>query len=220
VLTLSCDAVLFDLDGVLIDSNHFYEEHWRVWADRHGVSYDHILEVHHGRPATETIRIVAPHLDSQVEAEAFRGELIRSDRLEHVRPFSGVLSLLQNLPMTRWAIATSAPRSSALKMLHYAEVPLPKVFISGEDVRIGKPAPYPYLHAAQGLNQRIDQCIVIEDAPAGIRSGKSAGAYVIAVQTTHESSLLQEADAVVNCIEDLNIEPDGDHLMITSNLIQ
>ena len=219
MLTLTCDAVLFDLDGVLIDSNHFYEEHWRVWAECRGVSYDHILKVHHGRPATETIRIVAPYLDSQVEAEAFRDELLRSDRLKHVRPFSGVLSILRNLPMTRWAIATSAPRSSALQMLHYADVPLPKVFISGEDVRVGKPAPYPYLRAARGLNQRIDRCIVIEDAPAGIHSGKSAGAYVIAVQTTHESSLLQEADAIVNCIADINIEHSGDHLIITRHSV-
>lgn len=219
MLNLTCDAILFDLDGVLIDSNHFYEEHWRIWAESRNVPYDHILEVHHGRPATETIRIVAPHLNSVAEAEVYKSDLLQSSHLEYVRPFSGVLTLLQNLPITRWAIATSAPRSSALRMLHSAELPIPKVFISGDNIGLGKPAPDPYLHAARGLNHRIDRCVVIEDSPAGICSGKSAGAFVIAVQTTNKCSCLQEADAIVNRIADLNIESIGDHLMITDNVI-
>jgi len=217
VLNLTCDAILFDLDGVLIDSNHFYEEHWRIWANRRGVSYDHILEVHHGRPARETIRIVAPDLNAQSEAEAFRDELIRSNLLKQVRPFPHVLPLLTDLPPNRWAIATSAPRTSALNMLYYAEIPLPKIIICGDDVDQGKPAPDPYLQAASGLDCRIDQCVVIEDAPAGIRSGQSAGAYVIAVQTTHKRSHLHKADTIVNCIADLHIENTGNHLQITSH---
>lgn len=204
-ITLTCDALLFDLDGVLIDSNHVYEAHWAIWAKERRVSLDHILEIHHGRPVTETIRLVAPHLNPIIEAEAYREGLAANGHLEHVRLFPGVASLLRQLPADRWAIATSAPRTSALRMLRHVGLPMPKVFVSGDDIGQGKPAPYPYLRAAWGLNQPIKHCIVIEDAPAGIQSGKSAGAQVIAVQTTNLPEDLKDADLIVNSIADLHI---------------
>ncbi len=215
MLHLTCDAILFDLDGVLIDSNHVYEAHWEIWAQQRGISYSHILEVHHGRPVTETIQIVAPHLNPIAEAEAYRDQLLSSNHLKHVHPFPGVASLLHNLPSSRWAIATSAPRDSAMQMLFHADLPLPKVFVSGDDVGIGKPAPYPYLRAAWGLNHEIDRCVVIEDAPAGIRSGRVAGAHVIAVQTTNHSDTLFEAHTIINAISDLQIEHLGSHLTVS-----
>jgi len=219
VLNLTCDAILFDLDGVLLDSNHIYEAHWKIWAEQRGVSFAHILEVHHGRPVTETIQIVAPHLNPVLEAEAYRDELLRSNRLKQVRSFPGVSLLLQKLPIRRWAIATSAPRLSAIEMLNHAGLPLPKVFVSGDDIGLGKPAPYPYLRAAWGLNYQIDHCVVIEDAPAGIQSGRSAGAHVIAVQTTNSPDTLAKANTLINKITDLHIEDLGSHLRVSTNTI-
>lgn len=215
VITLTCDALLFDLDGVLIDSNDVYETHWEIWAKERRVSFEHILDVHHGRPVTETIRLVAPHLDPVVEAEAYRDGLAASNHLERVRLFPGVAALLEYLPPDRWAIVTSAPRTSALQMLRHVALPMPKMFISGDDIDRGKPAPDPYLRAAWGLNHQIDRCVVIEDAPAGIQSGQSAGARVIAVQTTNPSGSLKEADLIVNTIADLQIQHVDSHLKIS-----
>ena len=203
---LTCDALLFDLDGVLVDSNPVYETHWLIWAQERGVSYQHILEVHHGRPVTDTIRIVAPHLDPIAEAEVYRNAVIADDHLERVQSFSGVSTILEELPPNRWAIVTSAPRMFALKTLRYLALPVPKIFISSEDIGMGKPAPYPYLRAAWGLNQPIERCIVVEDAPAGIQSARSAGARVIAVRTTNSPEALQEADFIVNEVSDLKIK--------------
>ena len=214
-MKLTCKALLFDLDGVLIDSNHVYEEHWSVWAQERGVSYRHILEVHHGRPVIETIQIVAPHLDPIVEAEAYRDGLLDRNHLNQVRLFPGVAELLGDLPMNRWAIATSAPRDSALRMLSHASLPMPNIFVTGDDIGRGKPAPYPYLRAAWGLNQKIEHCVVIEDAPAGIQSGRVAGAYVIAVATTNPPDTLKEADSIINSITDLYVENMGSHLRIS-----
>ena len=220
MLILNCDAILFDLDGVLIDSNDVYEVQWITWAKQRGVSHEHILDVHHGRPVAETIRIVAPHLDPIVEAKAYRDELFASDFLSHVHPFPGVVSLLKSLPMNRWAIATSAPCESALDMLHHIGLPMPKVFISGDDIDRGKPAPDPYLRAARGLKQKIECCVVIEDAPAGVQSGRAAGAYVIAVQTTNPLDSLKDANTIVNTIADLHIENTGACLRISCNLAE
>ncbi|MCY4233762.1 MAG: HAD-IA family hydrolase [Bacteroidetes bacterium] len=214
MLSITCDAILFDLDGVLLDSNHIYEAHWELWANQRGISYSHILEVHHGRPVTETIQIVAPHLNPVEEAETYRDELLSSNHLKQVCPFDGVSSILYKLPIDRWAIATSAPRSSAIEMLKHSKLPMPKVFVSGDDIAIGKPAPYPYLRAAWGLNHQIDRCVVIEDAPAGIQSGRSAGAHVIAVQTTNSAHSLNEADTLINQITDLHIEDHESHLRL------
>lgn len=214
-MTLTCEALLFDLDGVLIDSNHVYEENWSIWAQERGVSYPHILEVQLGRPVVETIQIVAPHLDPIVEAKAYRDGLLSRNLLDSVCVFPGVAKLLRNLPMSRWAIATSAPRDSALRMLHHASLPIPNVFVTGDDIDRGKPAPYPYLKAACGLNQQIERCIVIEDAPAGIQSGRSAGAYVIAVATSNPPEALKGANSIVDSIADLYIENMNSHLKIS-----
>lgn len=215
---LNCNALLFDLDGVLVDSNPVYETHWLIWAQERGVSYQHILEVHHGRPVTDTIRVVAPHLDPIAEAEAYRKSVIADNHLERVQSFLGVPTMLRELPPDRWAIVTSAPRAFALKTLHYLGLPTPNVFVSSEDIGVGKPAPYPYLRAAWGLNQSIEHCIVVEDAPAGIQSAKSAGARVIAVQTTNSPDALQEADFLVNEISDLAIGFNGSSLRVSLDL--
>ncbi len=214
MLPLTCDAILFDLDGVLLDSNHIYEQQWRIWARQRDISYAHILEVHHGRPVSETIRIVAPHLNALTEAEAYRDGLLAGKNLDSVRSFPGAASLLHTLPSSRWAIATSAPRASAIQMLHLAALPMPDIFVSGDDIGVGKPAPYPYLRAAWGLNQQIERCVVIEDAPAGVMSGQSAGAQVIAVRTTNPPDSLKQADLIVNTVADLTVEYTGLYLKI------
>ena len=202
---LPCSALIFDLDGVLIDSNAIYERHWERWAEKHGVDFGRIATVHHGRPAVETIREVAPHLDAKRQAWAYNAGLVADRSVDGVRAFDGVDALLQRLPQHQWAIATSAPREFALSLLHHLRLRIPPVFISSDDVERGKPAPDPYVLAARRLGQPPSRCVVIEDAPAGVASATAAGARVIALCTTNHRAALQQADAVVDQLSDLAI---------------
>ena len=212
---VTCQAILFDLDGVLIDSNDLYEAHWRTWASNRGVSFSRIQRVHHGRPIPETIRTVAPHLDPQREAQYYIDGLIRCGDWDQVRPYGGAAELLHTLPAHRWAIVTSAPREVAIKHLNKQQLPIPGVLVTGDDVSNGKPAPDPWWHAARELSVPITQCIVIEDAPAGIKSAKLAGAHVIALTTTNSPDRLLEANHLAPALETLVLTHTAERLQIT-----
>jgi mannitol-1-/sugar-/sorbitol-6-phosphatase len=203
-MSLACDAILFDLDGVLADSNTVVERHLRIWAEGHGVPFERVLEVHHGRPTVETIAIVAPHLDA-VE-EALRIEQFGADDVAGIEPFPGAHRLLTTIPGERWAIATSGTARIARNRIAHLGLPAPKVFVSADDVARGKPAPEPYLRAAEGLGYEPARCVVIEDAPAGIEAGKAAGATVIAIASTLPASSLAGADVVLARLDDLDVE--------------
>lgn len=201
------DAVIFDMDGVLIDSGDVYERHWRRWAARHGLDYaTDIAAVHPGRPPTETIRIAAPHLDAVAEAARFNDDLNASDDADSAAAMPGALELVSALPADRWAIATSATGSIALGWLRHAGLPIPDALVSADDVEQGKPAPDPYLRAAELLRRDPSRCLVIEDAPAGITAAKAAGATVVAVQTTHVAADLRDADAITAGLDGVEIE--------------
>jgi sugar-phosphatase len=186
-----CRAVLFDLDGVLVDSTAHIEEQWRRWARSKGLPAEPFLEVCHGRRAEETIRLAAPQLDATAEVARFQPD--QSPPL--INPIAGAVNLLQNLPPESWAVATSGPRVMATDRLTQAGLPMPAVLICAEDVRHGKPAPDVYLMAAAALAALPSECIVIEDAPAGLQAARAAGMGVIALTTTHPREQLLEADA-------------------------
>lgn len=192
----ACSGLIFDLDGVLINSDPVSERHWRDWAKRNDVSFDHILSIHHGRPAAQTISIVAPHLDADKEAEYFENHL--TEDVDGLLVFAGAAALLGLIPPHRWAIATSAPGRMATARLAHLGLPIPPVLVSANDVAVGKPDPEPYLIAAERLGLPATQCAVVEDAPAGITSAKTAGAHVIAVATSHGRDALREAHAIVD----------------------
>jgi len=203
----SCDAVIFDLDGVLVDSNTISERHMRAWAQRHGVDFARIAAIHHGRPTVETVRLVAPHVDAEAEARVIdAGESVDTQGL---RAFAGAERLLAALPDRRWAIVTSGTRRMATTRLVTVGLPQPGVLVTADDVRHGKPAPDPYVLAAQRLGMAPARCVVIEDAPAGIASGRAAGARVIAVAATLPPAALGDADVVVARLDDLtlSVEP-------------
>ena len=209
-----CDAVLFDLDGVLIDSDPIYDRHWQRWADRQGVSFEHIAAIHHGRPAVRTIGVVAPHLDAERESRQFNADLAADVNMDGLLAYDGAEVLLHSLPPDRWAIATSAPRTFALSGLRHLDLPVPSVLVTVDDVVNGKPAPDPYLQAAAGLGRAPVRCLVIEDAPAGIEAARAAGARVIAVSSTNPPEALQAADVIVPRLTDLEMKAgdDGVHV--------
>lgn len=212
--SLTCRAILFDLDGVLIDSNDLYEAHWRSWAAARDVSFEHIRRVHHGRPIPETIQLVAPHLDPVQEAQVYIDTLLKGGHWHRVTPYAKVAALLDALPNNSWAIVTSAPRAVVVRHLVRLRLPLPGVLVAGDDAIRGKPSPDPWRHAARGLGVPISRCVAIEDAPAGVTSAHRAGARVIALTTTNSVDRLSDADYIAAELGALSVTQESDFLRI------
>lgn len=204
-----CDAVLFDLDGVLVDSRHCIELLWREWASRRHINIDQVLHYAHGRRTVETIRQVAPQLDA--EREAAELWTIEARETQGLAKIPGALELLHSIPADAWGIATSGTRAIALIRLAFAGLPVPEVLISAEDVVSGKPDPEPYLFAAMMLGVNPAKCTVIEDAPAGIQSGRTAGMQVVGVlSNAFNASELSEAQVIARKLSDIEvIQPHG-----------
>jgi mannitol-1-/sugar-/sorbitol-6-phosphatase len=193
--TIRCSAILFDLDGVLLDSAAAVERAWERWAQRHGLDLDAVLAEAHGRRTRDTIRAVAPWLD--VEAETHALEEAETADADGVAAFPGASSLLESLPGGSWAVATSGTRRLATARLAHCGLPLPEVLVTADDVEHGKPDAEPYLVAAFALGVEPRRCLVVEDAPAGVASGKAAGANVLAIATTFAATELAGAGHLV-----------------------
>jgi sugar-phosphatase len=173
-------AFLFDMDGTLLDSSAVVERVWVAWAREHGVDPEALLAALHGVRAEDTIRRFAgPALDVARETDwIHQAEL--SD-VEGIVPLEGIGAFIQRLGAREWAVVTSATRSLATVRLSAANLPLPEVLITAEDVQRGKPDPEGFVLAAQQLGVRIAQCLVFEDSPAGVAAAKAAGAHVAIV---------------------------------------
>lgn len=195
------DKVIFDMDGTLVDSRTAVERAWRKWARKHGVSAERILAVAHGRRTHEVVQLFAPEgMDIEREAGDLEGE--ESCGEEDIVAVPGAVELLRWIPEGDWAVVTSASRQLASRRLVAAGLPLPRVLICAEDVSMGKPHPQGYLLASDLLHARAADCLVFEDAPAGILAAKSAGCDVIAIVAAHAQAF--EVDCPVaadfNCI--------------------
>ena len=205
-MKVQCRGVLFDLDGVLVDSTPAVARVWSKWAVKHGFVPDKVVSRAHGRPSITTIRELLPHADHVAEnREVERGEI---EDTEGVIPLPGALELLQALPQDRWAIATSCTRALAEVRIRAAGLPFPQHLVTSTDVQRGKPDPEPYIKAATILGLEPADCIVMEDAPAGIRAGKAAGARVLALRTTAPDPELTQsgADWIVNNLASLTLD--------------
>lgn len=190
---VQCAALLFDLDGVLIDSTPAVTRVWSGWAVEHGFNPDEVIAHAHGRPSLATIRQYLRNADHEAENREVERREIQD--LEGVVPLPGALGLLASLPGDRWTIVTSCTRALAEVRIRAAGLPLPQQLITASDITHGKPHPEPYLKAASILGFAPSSCVVLEDVPAGIRSGKAAGEKVIAFTTTVKEAVLREAGA-------------------------
>ena len=208
---ISCAALLFDMDGVLIDSTPAVARVWRRWALEHGFNPEEVVARAHGRPSLTTVREYLPNANHEAEnCEVERREI---EDLEGVVPLPGALELVASLPEDRWTIVTSCTRRLAEVRLRAAGLPLPRKLITSNDIVYGKPHPEPYLKGAAVLGFPPADCIVLEDAPAGVRAGKTAGARVIAFRTTVQEFALREAGAdwiVNNCADIALLDPGKD----------
>jgi mannitol-1-/sugar-/sorbitol-6-phosphatase len=209
MIQLHCAALLFDLDGVLVDSTPAVARVWSRWAIKHGLNPDDVIAHAHGRPSLSTIRELLPDADEEVEnREVERGEI---EDLEGVIPLPGAIELLKSIPADRWTIVTSCTRALANVRMRAAGLPMPMKLITADDIIHGKPDPEPYLKGAAALGFNTDECVVLEDAPAGIYAGKATGAKVIALKTTVQESELQAAGAdwIVNTCADVSLTGSG-----------
>lgn len=215
---ISCKAILFDLDGVLIDSTSCIERHWQEWAQKHDIDLVKILQNAHGVRTIETMKIVAPHLDIEKEAAQFTANEILDT--EGVVAIPGAKSLIDQIPTDQWTIVTSGSYDLVQARLKKSRLPMPKAIVTADAVSQGKPSPEPYLMGAKNLGISIDECCVIEDAPIGVRAGKNAGAVVIGVLSTHsrEELLGVGADYLIDNLGQIKIIFDKEYPLITIHL--
>lgn len=197
---LTCAAVLFDLDGVLVDSGTAIERSWRRFAVRHGLPEAEVLAACHGRPSTETIAAVAGHLDATAEAAKLEREQAKDTA--GLTRCPGAARLLTALPPRGWAVVTSGGRGIATARLTGVRLPIPEVLVTADDVARGKPAPDGYLLAARRLGIPAHRCVAVEDSRPGAQAAKAAGCRVIGIA----GDLLGEdstADVVVSSLAEL-----------------
>ena len=205
--SFSCSGILFDLDGVLVDSTRQVDREWREWAARKGVDGDAVMAIAHGVRTIEVIRRVAPHLDVEAEAAAIENHEAQDQTGVVVMP--GALDLVRSIPPARWGVVTSGSRLLARNRLLYCGLPIPEVLVTSDDVTNGKPHPEPYLMGADRLGFRPAECLVIEDAPAGIQSARAGGMNVIGMASTYAAERLRDANAVVQKLARIDVHSNG-----------
>ncbi|HYX36246.1 MAG TPA: HAD-IA family hydrolase [Oligoflexus sp.] len=186
---LRAHAFLFDLDGTLINSIAAVNRVWGAWGQRHGIPWETLKNVIHGRRALDTMQALAPHLAQPEEADRLTAAEIADT--EGVVPIPGAIAFLHHLPPERWAIVTSCTPALAAARMRAAGIPEPRVLITAADIIHGKPAPDGFLLAAERLGFRPEDCLVFEDAQAGIEAGQRAGMQVLAITATHEHAKVQ-----------------------------
>jgi len=195
----SADAVLVDLDGTLVDSTDPVRRVWDAFASRHDLDGEAVHRFAQGRPSRETIRLLAPHADHDAEAAAVEAAEIHDTRGVVALPGAAAL-LASDRPL---AIVTSCSTALAQARLRAAGLTIPRVLISSDGLRRGKPDPECFLIAARRLGAEPTRCVVLEDAPAGVLAGRAAGATVIALRTTHTEDDLHDAHAIIDNLASL-----------------
>ena len=196
-------AILFDHDGVLVDSQLAVELLWREWGRLRNRDPQPFVALAHGRRTSETIRMVAPELDAAAEAAVL--DRMEEECIEGLKAGRGAVDLVRGIPLGRWGVVTSGHRNVATLRLTSVGIPIPPVLITGDQVRRGKPDPEPYREGAKAMGCGHSECVAVEDAEPGIASARGAGLSVIAVRTTYNSDQLSEAHVVVDDLTKLSV---------------
>jgi sugar-phosphatase len=194
-------AVLFDLDGVLVESRAATERVWLEWAASNGIGAESLRAAMHGVRSVEVVRALRPELDSVSESEAI--ERRQAEDVRGLRAIPGAAEALGALKEDRVAVVTSATRPLAAARLGAVGIELPAVAVYAGDVMRGKPDPEGYLTAASRLGVEAAEALVVEDSPPGVEAGRAAGAATVAVTSTHPASELTAADVVIETLKEL-----------------
>ena len=205
---MECKGFLFDLDGTLVDSLPVVERAWTQWAERHGISPQQVLDFIHGKQAITSLRHFMPNAtEAELQHEFTLLEQVEAEDTDGVHALPGALALLEQINALGipWAIVTSGSVPVANARRIAGGLPLPEVFVTCELVKQGKPYPDAYLLGAKGLGLAPQDCVVVEDAPAGILSGLAAGCQVIAVNAPADAPKLNQVDLILSSLEQLKI---------------
>jgi sugar-phosphatase len=201
-----CSAILFDLDGVLLDSTRVVAAQYRRWATENGLDPDEVMKAAHGVRTIEVIQRVAPHLDAVAETQKIEKREAAADEVVRM---PGAIELLSSIPKGRWCVVTSGTRFLAVTRMRKFGVPVPETMVTADDVKNGKPDPEPYLKGAELLRVKPAECVVVEDAPAGIQAARAAGMKVVSLPSTYPQEELYEADAIVSGLSNIKVSLDG-----------
>lgn len=191
---IRCEAVLFDMDGTILDSTIPVQRQWRLWAGNMGIPFDKVLAVMHGRRAIETMQIVAPYLPQPKTVNEFLE--VEAKDTQGIVEMPGARAMLEALPSNRWAVVTSATYEMARSRMRAAGLPDVEILVSADRVTHGKPHPEGFLTAAAALGVEPGNCLVVEDSPAGIQAGKSGGMQVLGVTSHYPAEELGAALSV------------------------
>jgi sugar-phosphatase len=213
LVTVRSKAMLFDMDGTLVNSTQVVERAWRSWAARHGIPVADVLSFSHGRPTIATLEHFLPGRDHSEELkELARFEETETKGIVAVRGAADLLLSLQALNHP-WAVVTSAWRKLAETRIVAAGLPLPGVIVPIDEIRNGKPDPEGFLCAAGQLGVAAEECIVFEDTRPGIEAGLRAGMQVVGLLTTFSAQQLQHRP-LIDDFRNVEIRTDGDSLRI------
>ena len=207
MIEFRCSAILFDLDGVLIDSTRSVDRQWRAWAREQKIDEEKVMAIAHGVRTIEVIRAVASHLDAEVEVR--RLESREAEDQSDVVVMPGAADLLGAIPDGRWGVVTSGTRLLATARLRLGGLPVPTILVTADDVANGKPHPEPYLKGAERMGVKPADCLVVEDAPAGIQAARAGGMKVIGITSTYAAAKLSEADFVVQKLPQIQVTLNG-----------
>ncbi|CAA7260030.1 unnamed protein product [Cyclocybe aegerita] len=227
---LHLDALLFDMDGTLVDSTAGVVGAWELFrqsyptidvqdilSSSHGIRTVDNLQKHCGIDDPEILEQEAERFEKAIVSTASEGGRPGIVLLPGVKPIMDEIASLRFFPSPRWAICTSATRAYATSALASAKVPVPDAFVASEDVSKGKPYPDPYILGAEKCGVKPENCVVFEDAPSGIRSGRAAGCKTVALLTTHTRQQLEEAkpDFIVKDLSSIFIKATDTGVLVT-----
>ncbi|GAC1363609.1 MAG: HAD family hydrolase [Acidobacteriaceae bacterium] len=212
IVEIHTKSVLFDMDGVLVSSIGSVNRCWRRWAEIYEIDDAENLVIPHGTRAIDIIRSLRPDIDAEEGLRVIEDLEVADTADLQVLP--GARELLASIPPERWAVVTSSTRRLLLGRLTAAGLPIPERLISAEMVKRGKPDPEPYRMGAELLGVDPADALVVEDAPAGLNSGKAAGCRVLAVLGTHEPPELSGADWITPSLTGITVELGADDLVL------
>ena len=215
IAQIRCKGVLFDMDGILVSSLGSVERSWTMWAELRGVDPERTCKIAHGRRAIDTIAMLRPDLDPEIELKIIEDREVEDN--EDLTVLPGVLNLLAALPQNRWTVVTSATERLARARMAAGGVPAPERLVTADFVTRGKPHPEPFLAGAAMLGFAPEDCVVFEDSSSGARAGRAAGCTVVATTFSHPVESLDAAHYLVTDLTGITVESVGDGIAL--NLI-